>query len=178
MIQKAGGKALTTKEFLRLFGYTSLEELPELPRYKLDENEQIVIDDIIEDKKIEPLGEDLTEIKNDVLKGNKENLESAISGEHEEAFILYKEAAEIAKEEGFKEIADSFLHIINSEKHHKNRYQKLLGNLKNETTFKKDESVTWMCRKCGYLCENKCAPNKCPNCEHEQAYFQVLCENY
>ena len=41
----------TTKEFLRLFGYTSLEELPELPRYKLDENQQIVIDDIIEEDK-------------------------------------------------------------------------------------------------------------------------------
>ena len=39
----------TTKEFLRMFGYTSLEELPELPRYKLDENQQIVIDDIIEE---------------------------------------------------------------------------------------------------------------------------------
>jgi len=38
----------TTKEFLRLFGYASLEELPELPRYKLDENQQIVIEDIIE----------------------------------------------------------------------------------------------------------------------------------
>ena len=38
-----------TKEFLRLFGYASLEELPELPRYKLDENQQIVIDDIIEE---------------------------------------------------------------------------------------------------------------------------------
>ena len=37
----------TTKEFLRLFGYASLEELPELPRYKLDENQQIVIDDIV-----------------------------------------------------------------------------------------------------------------------------------
>ena len=40
----------TTKEFLRLFGYTSLEELPELPRYKLDENQQIVIDEIIEEE--------------------------------------------------------------------------------------------------------------------------------
>ena len=39
-----------TKEFLRLFGYTSLEELPELPRYKLDENQQIVIDEIIEEE--------------------------------------------------------------------------------------------------------------------------------
>ena len=42
-----------TKEFLRLFGYASLEELPELPRYKLDENQQIIIDDIIEDNKEE-----------------------------------------------------------------------------------------------------------------------------
>ena len=41
----------TTKEFLRLFGYTSLEDLPELPRYKLDENRQIVIDDIMEEEK-------------------------------------------------------------------------------------------------------------------------------
>ena len=39
----------TTKEFLRLFGFTSLDELPELPRYKLDENQQIIIDDIIEE---------------------------------------------------------------------------------------------------------------------------------
>ena len=43
----------TTKEFLRMFGYTSLEELPELPRYKLDENQQIVIEDIIEEDKIQ-----------------------------------------------------------------------------------------------------------------------------
>ena len=45
----------TTKEFLRMFGYSSLEELPELPRYKLDENQQIVIDDLVtnEEKKDE-----------------------------------------------------------------------------------------------------------------------------
>lgn len=43
----------TTKEFLRLFGLESLEELPDLPRYKLDENQQIVIDDIIEEQKEE-----------------------------------------------------------------------------------------------------------------------------
>ena len=39
----------TTDEFLRLFGYNNLEELPELPRYKMDENKQIVIDDLIKD---------------------------------------------------------------------------------------------------------------------------------
>lgn len=45
----------TTKEFLRLFGYTSLEDLPELPRYKLDENQQIVIEDILEENSKESL---------------------------------------------------------------------------------------------------------------------------
>ena len=39
----------TTDEFLKMFGYSSLNDLPELPRYKLDENKQIVIDDIIEE---------------------------------------------------------------------------------------------------------------------------------
>ena len=37
-----------TNKFLKTFGITNLDELPDLPRYKLDENEQIVIDDIIE----------------------------------------------------------------------------------------------------------------------------------
>jgi len=40
----------TTQEFLKTFGFSNLDELPELPRYKMDENEQIVIDDIIEEK--------------------------------------------------------------------------------------------------------------------------------
>ena len=56
LIQEAGkadlpGKPMTyitTNEFLKMFGYTSLNDLPELPRYKLDENQQIVIDDLIE----------------------------------------------------------------------------------------------------------------------------------
>ena len=36
----------TTNDFLKKFGYSSLEDLPELPKYKIDENEQIVIDDL------------------------------------------------------------------------------------------------------------------------------------
>ncbi len=44
----------TTGDFLRMFGYNSLEDLPELPRYKLDENKQIVIDDLIEEQEEVP----------------------------------------------------------------------------------------------------------------------------
>ena len=39
----------TTDEFLKMFGYSSLEDLPDLPRYKLDENHQIVVDEILEE---------------------------------------------------------------------------------------------------------------------------------
>lgn len=44
----------TTQEFLKTFGISNLDELPELQRYKIDENEQIVIDDILEEKKEAP----------------------------------------------------------------------------------------------------------------------------
>ena len=42
---------VTSNEFLKMFGYTSLNDLPELPKYKLDENQQIVIDDLVENNK-------------------------------------------------------------------------------------------------------------------------------
>lgn len=63
----------TTNEFLKMFGLTSLEELPELPKYKLDENKQIVIDDIIEqnDERYEapmPEREDENTIKQENMK--------------------------------------------------------------------------------------------------------------
>ena len=42
----------TTEEFLKMFGYTSLKDLPELPKYKLDENKQIVIEELLENEEI------------------------------------------------------------------------------------------------------------------------------
>lgn len=108
----------------------------------------------------------------------EENLKSAVDGEKEEWSILYAEGEKIAKEEGFEEIADTFHHVIEAEKHHYQRYLKLLENVKNDTVFKKDKETKWMCRECGYVASSKSAPLKCPNCHHEQAYFQVLCENY
>ena len=65
LIEEAGkidlpGKPMsykTTPEFLRMFGYSSLDELPELPRYKLDENKQIVIDELIEENLEAPMPE-------------------------------------------------------------------------------------------------------------------------
>lgn len=108
----------------------------------------------------------------------EENLTSAIAGEHEEWEQLYLAGEEAAKEEGFDDISETFKHVREAEKHHEKRYRKLLENIKNNTVFDKEHETTWLCRKCGYVLESKSAPNKCPNCHHPKAYFEVLCENY
>lgn len=72
----------TTKEFLRMFGLQNLEELPELPRYKLDENQQIVIDDIIEEKEIDEMmkekQEGFTEAPMPEREGKSENIDNTV----------------------------------------------------------------------------------------------------
>lgn len=106
------------------------------------------------------------------------NLKSAAAGEHEEAEIDYPEFARIAKEEGFDEIAERFLLIADVEKHHEERYRKLLENIENGTVFKKEDKVFWKCLNCGYVHEGKEAPDLCPACKHSQAYFQLLDDNF
>ena len=108
----------------------------------------------------------------------EENLKSAADGENEEYNILYLNGEETAKAEGFDEIAETFHHVRTSEMHHEKRYLELLKQVKDGTVFKKDKETDWMCRKCGYIYHGKSAPQKCPNCEHPQAYFQVLCEKF
>ena len=107
-----------------------------------------------------------------------DNLLAAAEGEREEWEILYAKGEQDAKDEGFEDIAEVFRHVREAEKHHEARYKKLLENVKNCTVFKKEVETNWMCRECGYVAKSKEAPKKCPNCEHPQAYFQVLCETY
>jgi len=108
----------------------------------------------------------------------EENLSSAIAGETEEFDVLYKEAEMIAKEEGFESISNSFHNIRIAEEHHAKRYKQLYETLCNNSVFSKDTEVTWVCRKCGYVCTSKSAPEYCPNCFHSQNHFQILCEKY
>lgn len=107
-----------------------------------------------------------------------ENLLAAANGEHEEWGKLYPEFEKIARQEGFKEIADSFKEIAEVEEQHEKRYRKLLENVKTKKVFKKNEVVKWKCRNCGYVHEGKEAPDKCPACKHPQAYYELFEENY
>lgn len=108
----------------------------------------------------------------------EENLLNAVKGETEEAFDLYPNAEKIALEEGFDSVASTFKHVINSEKHHMERYKKLYEELKNGTLYKKDKPEVWICSECGYIYEGEEVPDYCPNCYHPKGYFQILCEKY
>ncbi|MFC1595966.1 rubrerythrin [Candidatus Margulisiibacteriota bacterium] len=106
------------------------------------------------------------------------NLQEAAAGENLEWTKLYKEAADIAREEGFEDVARVFEAIGKVEKQHEARYKKLVENLKAGTVFKKDKSTAWKCRNCGYVQEGTTAPDLCPACAHPQKYFELKCDNY
>jgi rubrerythrin len=107
-----------------------------------------------------------------------DNLEYAANGENEEWSELYPAFAEIAKEEGFEEIAEVYKRISLVEERHEKRFRKLYENVKNGQVFKKEEEVLWKCNNCGYIYEGKEAVKICPACAHPQSYFEVFVENY
>ena len=106
------------------------------------------------------------------------NLLAAAAGEHEEHTDLYPAFARVARAEGFEAIADVFEKVSVAEKQHEKRYRDLAANVESGKVFKKDKSVTWRCRNCGYLHEGEEAPEMCPSCDHPQAHFELLGENY
>ena len=113
-----------------------------------------------------------------VIGSTLENLKAAAAGEHYETTEMYPEFANIAEKEGFKEIADRLRAIAVAEKHHEERYKKLLAEVEGDTVFKKENKVYWVCRKCGYVHEGEEPPRECPSCSHPKSYFERKCEEY
>ena len=113
-----------------------------------------------------------------VIEDTVANLEASAAGENLEWTKIYKEAEEIARMEGFGEIASVFKEIAEVEEQHEIRYRKLIKNLKEGKVFKRDTEVRWKCRNCGYIHEGKEAPKECPACAHPQSYYELFCENY
>jgi rubrerythrin len=106
------------------------------------------------------------------------NLAASAAGEHHEHTVLYPEAAKVADQEGFSEVAKAFRAIASVESQHEKRYLSLLDNVKQGKVFKKSQPVKWKCRNCGYVHTGPNAPAECPACQHPQAHFEVLAENY
>jgi len=113
-----------------------------------------------------------------VIGTTAENLMEAAGGENYEWTEMYPGFAEVADEEGFKDIARIFRSIAVAEKQHEKRYNDLLANVQAGKVFEKDTSVVWRCRNCGFLHEGTKAPAVCLACNHPQAHFEVLGENW
>ena len=107
-----------------------------------------------------------------------ENLRAAAAGEEHEWTEMYPGFAEVARSEGFEEIASAFEAISVAERQHGKRYTALADNLEAGRVFKRGGKVTWRCRNCGYLHEAEEAPQVCPACVHPQAHFELLGENW
>jgi len=108
----------------------------------------------------------------------KENLKAAAEGEHEEWNDLYPHFAEVAKAEGFPEIATAYKMIAKVEAEHERRYLKLLQNVSEDKVFMKDGKVWWKCINCGYIYESAKAFETCPACLHPKSFMQLLEQNY
>ena len=108
----------------------------------------------------------------------EENLLDAAAGENYEWTDMYKGFAETAKEEGFAKIAFQMEQVAKIEKHHEERYLKLLENVKNGKVFEKDEATVWVCDICGYRHEGTAAPKACPVCGYSGAHFAEEAKNY
>ena len=107
-----------------------------------------------------------------------ENLKEAAAGENYEHTEMYPGFAKTAEGEGFNNIAVVFNSIAVAEKQHEKRYLDLAANIDTGRVFKREAPVVWRCRNCGYLHEGAQAPAVCPACDHPQAHFELLGENW
>ena len=105
-------------------------------------------------------------------------LKAAAAGEKMEWTTLYTGFADVADEEGFKDVARTFRQVAAVEEWHERRYNRLIEAVQANTVFKKPEKVLWKCRNCGRIVEAAEAPEKCPTCDHPKAFFEVHAENY
>lgn len=108
----------------------------------------------------------------------EENLLAAAEGEHYEWTSMYKEMAEVARQEGFADIAFQMEGVAKIEKEHEERYLALAKNVKEGKVFEKDADVVWQCANCGHTYVGKKALELCPVCKHPKAYFQIKPENF
>lgn len=112
------------------------------------------------------------------IKDTMSNLKEAAEGENYEWTDMYDRMAKEAEEEGFTEIARKMRGVAAIEKHHEERYRKLLKNIEDAVVFSREGECVWQCRNCGHIVIGKKAPEVCPVCNHPKSYFEIKAENY
>ena len=106
------------------------------------------------------------------------NLRDAAEGENYEWTDMYDRMAAEAEEEGFANIAAKFRAVAAIERHHEERYRRLLANIEEGIVFSREGDRVWICRNCGHIVIGKNAPKACPVCLHAQSFFELEAKNY
>lgn len=112
-----------------------------------------------------------------VIGDTASNLETAAHEELVEGVELYTNAAKVADEEGFTEIAEHFRAIAEIEEHHRRRFERYLKQVKEGTVWKREKPVTWQCMVCGYEYVGTEPPKVCPACDHPYQHYRALDED-
>ncbi len=98
-------------------------------------------------------------------------LKAAEHNEYEEHDDVYKSFGDIAEQEGFIQIANTFRNIAKIEKTHGDRFGYYAGLIKENRLFVSDVSTGFVCLNCGYVYTGTNAPEQCPVCKHDRGYF-------
>ncbi|MDE5935728.1 MAG: rubrerythrin family protein, partial [Muribaculaceae bacterium] len=117
-------------------------------------------------------------LHNGEVPGTMDNLRDAAEGENFEWTNMYDRMAQEAEAEGFTEIADKFRAVAVIERHHEERYRRLLANIEEGIVFSREGDTVWICRNCGHIVVGKKAPEVCPVCNHAKAFFEIEAKNY
>lgn len=112
------------------------------------------------------------------IPGTLDNLRDAAEGENYEWTDMYDRMAREAEEEGFPAIAAKFRQVGAIERHHEERYRKLVNNIEQAIVFSRDGDTIWICRNCGHIVVGKKAPGACSVCAHPQSFFEIKAENF
>lgn len=111
-----------------------------------------------------------------VIGSTAENLATAAAEEEAEGVVMYTNAAKIAREEGFDNIADVFESIAKVELFHRERFLRFLDQVQKGTVWKRDTPIKWQCLVCGYVYEGTEPPTVCPACAHPSKYYMDMSE--
>lgn len=114
------------------------------------------------------------DVDSGVIGDTASNLEISIAEETAEGVDAYIEAAKVAREEGFEDIAEHFEAIAEIERHHRDRFEKYLEQVKAGTVWKREKPIEWQCMVCGYIFEGTEPPKVCPACDHPYQHYKAL----
>lgn len=109
-----------------------------------------------------------------VIGTTAQNLEIAAAEEESEGVVLYRKSAEVAREEGFDDIAEHFESIAKIEDQHRRRFLHYLKQVKEGTVWKRDHEIIWKCLVCGYEFKGTEPPVKCPACNHPREHYMAM----